>query len=343
MPNFKWQNVRRNSICHLTFVIKFMWFRREHKNRRLGRGRVLDVRLRSEQVRATRTRLATMAVGLPVVTVFGLYLLWRAGEWTLDKFVYENPDFAIQRVEVQTDGIIAPDQLRNWSGVKPGANLIALDLASVKRNLEFWPVIDSVSVERVLPRTLKIRVTERKPVAQVNMPRVNDANGLVISVFQLDATGVVMQPLDPRLCVVPLSQMKAGGLPVITGLNASQLQLGHRVASPQALAALQLISAFSRSPMAGLAALRGLDVSAPGVVVVTTGQGGEITFGLQNLEQQLRRWRVIYDLGRRNNRDIASADLAVTNNVPVRWMEAGAAPVVPPKNSTAAQTRRKNV
>jgi hypothetical protein len=77
-----------------------------------------------------------MAVSVPAVTVFGLYLLWRTGEWALDKFVYENAEFAIQRVDVQTDGVIAPDQLRNWSGVKLGANLIALDLASVKRNLQ---------------------------------------------------------------------------------------------------------------------------------------------------------------------------------------------------------------
>jgi len=320
-----------------------MWFKREQKNRRLSRGHVLDVKLRSEQVRATRTRLAVMAISVPAFTIFGLYLLWRAGEWTLDKFVYENAEFAIQRVDVQTDGVIGSDQLRNWSGVKPGANLIALDLASVKRNLEFWPVIDTVSVERILPRTLKIRVTEREPIAQVNMARINGANGGVFSVFQLDAAGVVMQPLDPRMCVVPLSQVKNGGLPFIAGLNDAQLQLGHRVTLPQAQAALQLVSAFGRSPMAGLVVLRQIDVSGPEVVVVTTGEGGEITFGLQNLEQQLRRWREIYDLGRRNNKAIASADLAVANNVPVRWMEADVAPAVSPKNSTPAPMRRKNV
>ena len=304
---------------------------------------MLDVRLRSEQVRATRTRLAIMAISVPVVTVFGLYLLWRTGEWALDKFVYENAEFAIQRVDVQTDGVIAPDQLRRWSGVKPGANLIALDLASVKRNLEFWPVIDSVSVERVLPRTLKIRVTERKPIAQVNMPRANGPDGVVISVFQLDAAGVVMQPLDPRLSMIPLSQMKDDRLPVITGLNVSQLQPGHCVALPQAQAALQLISAFGHSPMAGLVDLRRVDVSAPGVIVVTTGQGGEITFGLKNLEQQLLRWRAIYDQARRMNKMIKSADLAVSNNIPIYTMEAGAAPVAAPKKSTTAPMRRKNV
>ncbi len=102
-----------------------------------------------------------------------MYLLWRIGEVALNAFVYENADFAIQQIDVQTDGVIAPDQLRRWTGVKPGANLIALDLAAVKRNLELVSAIDSVSVERVLPRTLKIRVTERDPIAQVNVPRAD--------------------------------------------------------------------------------------------------------------------------------------------------------------------------
>lgn len=319
-----------------------MWLKREQKNRRLNR-HVLDVKLRSEQVRATRVRLAIMAVSVPAFTIFGLYLLWRTGDWALDKFVYENAEFSIQRVEVQTDGVVSPEQVRNCSGVKPGANLIALDLASVKRNLEFWPVIDSVSIQRVLPRTLKIRVTERKPIAQVNMPRASGANGVVISIFQLDAAGVVMQPPDPRMWVVPQSQVRNGGLPVIKGLNDSQLQLGHRVTQPQALAALQMISAFRHSPMAGLVDLSSMDVSAPGVVIVTTGQGGEITFGLENLEQQLLRWREIYDLAWSRNKVIVSLDLAVSNNVPVRWMGANAAPVAPPNNPAPATMRRKNV
>jgi cell division septal protein FtsQ len=318
-----------------------MWFKRERKNRRLNRGHLLDVKLRSDQVRATRTRLAAVGFCVLFGTVFGLYLLWRSGEWALDKFVYENFTFAIQNIEVQTDGVIVSDQLRRWSGVKLGANLIALDLASVKRNLELVSTIDSVSIERVLPRTLKIRVTERQPIAQVNVPRADSKNGIAISVVQLDADGFVMQPLDPRLCVIPLSQMNSQ-LPVVTGLNGYQLQPGHRVASPQAQAALQLIGAFAHSPMVGLVDLRRVDVSSPGVVIATTGQGGEITFGLENLEQQLARWRKIYDLGMSKNKMIASLDLAVANNVPVRWAEIVSVPVVP-QNSNPIKSRRKNV
>jgi cell division septal protein FtsQ len=315
-----------------------MWFKRERKNRRHGRGHVLDVKLRSDQVRGARVRLATAACVLIFGTVFGLYLFWRAGEWTLNKFVYENSEFAIEHIDVQTNGKITDDQLRRWSGVRPGQNLIALNLAAVERNLELVSAIQSVSVERVLPRTLKIRVTEREPIAQVDIPRTDSRSGISVSVFELDANGFVIQPLDPRLRVVPLAQAY-GSLPVLTGLNIFQLQTGHHLQMPQAQAALKLISAFSHSSMAGLVQLQRIDVSSPQVVVVITTQGSEITFGLDNLPQQLARWREIYDLGRQTNKTIASADLAVANNVPVHWTQSVSAP----ETLNTQNSRRKNV
>jgi cell division septal protein FtsQ len=322
-----------------------MWFKRgQNKNRRLHRHNVLDVKLRSDQVRASRMRLGLFLFLAVAGPFFGLYLLWRIGEVVLNAFVYENTDFAIQQVDVQTDGVIVPEQLRHWAGIKPGANLIALDLAAVKRNLELVSVIDSVSVERVLPRTLKIRVTERVPIGQVNVPHVDGSKSIAINVFQLDADGMVMQPIDPRLCANPTAQMNFQ-LPVISGMNAFQLQPGRPVELPQVQAALRLIEAFGQSPMAGLVDLRRVDVGAPGVLVATTGQGSAITFGLDNLDQQLRRWREIYDYGKQANKgDIAAADLAVGNNVPVRWMLANAAPANPaPKLLKPVKNRRKNV
>jgi cell division septal protein FtsQ len=255
----------------------------------------------------------------------------------LDIFVYRNADFAVQHIEVQTDGVIAPEQLRRWSGVKIGMNLIGLDLAAVKRNLELVSEIDSVSVERVLPRTLKIRVTEREPLAQVNVPRTDAAGAISLSIFQLDANGVVIMPLNSRarLLTEPAKQ-----LPVIEGMNLLKVWPGRRMESPQVLAALRLITAFEKSPMAGLVDLRRLDVSAPGVVMVTTGQGGQITFALDNLDQQLRRWREIYDFGMREQKSVAALDLAVGNNVPVRWIMTDTAGE---KTDKTSPIRKRNV
>lgn len=321
-----------------------MWFKRKqgNKNRRLHRHHVLDVKLRSDQIRANRLRLARISFVILLGTFVGLYLLWRAGELALNTFVYENPDFAVETIDAQTDGKIAPEQLRRWTGVKIGENLIGLDLAEVKRNLELVPAIDSVSVERVLPRTLKVCVTERVPIAQVNVPRADANGGISVSVYQLDADGVVMQPLDPRVSTVPLAEMNPQ-LPVIAGVNYFQLQPGRRIELPQVQAALQLVTAFDRSPMCGVVDLQRVDVSQPRVIVATTGQGSEVTFSLDNVEQQLRRWQEIYNYGARWQRTIATADLAVENNVPVRWMTASIAPVVTPKTVKPLKIRRRNV
>src|SRR5262245_20072131 len=170
-----------------------MWFKPKERNRRLGRVQVLDVKLRSGKVLAARVRLGSIAFSVAAATILALYLLWQGGEWALNRFVYQNKSFAIRNIDIQTDGIIAVDQLRRWCAVKPGENLMALDLAHVKHNLELAPLIQSASVERILPGTLRIRVAEREPVAQVMIPRPRAGGGIEFAAFQLDAEGYLIQ------------------------------------------------------------------------------------------------------------------------------------------------------
>lgn len=324
----------------------FNFLKRKARNRRLHSGGVLDVKLRSDQVRTTRLRVAALGLGLVFGTFFCLFLLWCAGNWASRKLITENPAFAITEIDAATDGVVAPEQIRRWTGVRMGDNLMALDLANVKRDVELHPIVQSVSVERVLPHTLRVRVTEREPVAQVNLPRLRPGGGLDVAVMHLDADGFVMPPLDPRLRSTPLGQLEEP-LPVLTGLNPSELQ-GKRIESEQGRAALQLVQAFSESAMAALVDIKRVDVSSPEILVATTGQGSEVTFALQNFDQQLLRWRDIHEKGMRYNKAIASLDLAVASNIPARWMEASLQPPAqpsrkapkPPRSST---TRRRNV
>ena len=319
-----------------------MWINRKSKNRRLGRGHVLDVKLRSDQVRASRMRIGALAFGVTFGTAFGLYLLWRTGEWAMNRLVYENQAFAIQQIDVQTDGVISPEQLRRWSNVKPGQNLFALDLARVKRDLELVPQVGFVSVERILPRTLRMRVNEREAVAQVNLPRANGRGDLEVAVFHFDPEGFVMSPLDPRQLTTPIGQTEEP-LPVLMGLGLHELQPGRRLESPPVQAALRLITEFAHSPMAGLVDLKRIDVGSPEVLVVTTRQGGEVTFGLQDLDRQLRRWREIHDQGQRQNKSLATLDLAVMNNIPLRWLQVGVGPINTPKAPKTLRNKKKNV
>ena len=146
-----------------------MWFNSKAKNRRLERAHVLDVKLRSSQVRAARIRVMAVSLCCLALIVGGAYAVWLAGAWSLNRLVYQNKAFAIEEIDVQTDGIIALDQLRRWTGVRSGQNLLALDLARVRRDLELVSLIQSAAVERVLPHTLRVRVIERAPIAQINV------------------------------------------------------------------------------------------------------------------------------------------------------------------------------
>src|SRR5205085_3853697 len=147
-----------------------MWRNRKPKNRRFERDRILDVKLRSSQRRQLRVRRAAILLVTALSIFLGLFGAWQVGEWLVRRFLTENPAFAIHQLDVQTDGVISIEQLRRWAGVRLENNLLALDLARVKRDLELMPAIESVDVERVLPHTLRIRVTEREPIAQFEFP-----------------------------------------------------------------------------------------------------------------------------------------------------------------------------
>jgi cell division septal protein FtsQ len=319
-----------------------MWSNRKAKNRRLGREHVLDVKLRTREVRAARLRLAGTALGISLGTVLGLYLVWRAGDWALDQFVFRNDAFAIRTIDIQTDGSISVERLRKWAGVKTGDNLLALDLARVKRDLELAPTIESAAVERMLPHTLRIRVVERDPIAQVRVPQFVAGGGVKLISYYLDDTGHVITPMENEAPVVNITQTNAT-IPALSGVNVAELRPGHAVTAPKVTAALRLIDEFEHSPMAGLVDLLTVDLSGTDVLQVTTGQGSQITFAMDRTEEQLRRWRLVHDFGIKQGRAIRTLDLSVTNNSPVLWADASTLPPVNPKPAKPSRTRKKNV
>ena len=318
-----------------------MWPKRKRKNRRFERAHILDVKLRSTQRRAVRVRNVSLALGAAMTVLFGLFAIWRGGEWALRALLYENASFAIRQLDAQTDGVIAPEQVRRWAGVKSGENLLALDLARVKRDLELIPNIQSVAVERILPHTLKIRVSEREPMAQFVFPQAKPGGTYERGVYLIDAEGYVMLPLETQQRTTPAPTNDR--LPTLIGVQAGDMRPGRQVESPQVHAALRLIEAFERSPMASLVDFKQIDVTSVNTLQVNTGQSSEITFGLNDFDGQLRRWRTVYDHGQKFGKQVAWIDLSVANNVPARWLEASLVPPPSPKNLKPSRNRKKNV
>ena len=256
----------------------------------------------------------------------------------MNELVFQNVAFNIKDLKIQTDGIIPISQIRAWAGVKEGDNLFTLDLPRIERDLELQPLIQIAFVVRVLPQTLRIRIVEREPIARISgFQRKGPNDDVSPTILYVDEAGYVMQPLES-----PENANTPDPLPVLTGVRASELRPGKRIESAQMQATLRLITAFEKSPMAGLVDVQSVDLSAPPVLQLITRQGNEITFPLDAPERQLRRWRTVHDFARQEGKSIANLDLSVANNVPARWQEAGSSPNLPPKPIKPSRYRKKH-
>jgi hypothetical protein len=173
------------------------------------------------------------------------------------------------------------------------------------------------------------------------VPVQRPGGGLDSKIFQIDENGYVMLPLDPRQRAVPPTQSD-DQLPLILGIR-NELQPGRKLDSLQVQAALKWIDAFESSEMANIVDLKKIDVVSPEVLIVTTGQGSEVTFGINDFEKQLLRWQKIHEECARSNRTIATLNLAVSENTPLRFSDATVAPPSAPKTIKPQRIRRRNV
>lgn len=315
---------------------------RKRKNRKVGREQVLDVKLRSSKLKAARTRMVAIGLGSFFALVFGICFCFWAFDSGIKLLIYENPAFAIKEIDVQTDGVLSPEQLQRWTGVRKGQNLLALDLNTVRRQLELIPLVETVTIDRVPPSALRIRIVERVPLAQIHVPMPGPGGGVELKTFHVDGQGYVMLPPTPAQRSSPAAP-SLESLPVISGVPPADVQPGRRIESQQFHAALRLLLSFERSDMAGLVELKRIDVSAPEILIASAEPGCTVTFGLKDHELQLARWREIYRAARNMGKALVTVDLAVSNNIPVTFTDASLVPMLQKPNPKSPQSRRKHV
>ena len=319
-----------------------LWPKRTLRNRRVERCQILDVKIRSHQARAERLRLASSVMGVILGTGAGLFLLYHFGVWILEEGVLRNEAFAVRVIDIQTDGQVPVAELRRHIEVAPGDNLLVFDLGRVKRDLELEPWIAEVVVERVFPHTVRVRVTEREPIARVYafQPR-RIGKGYDPAILHVDPAGYVMRPRASSALAAPAPDDEY--LPTLAGINTAELVPGQRLESLLAHAALRLIEAFENSPMFGVVELAQVDLTGPDILRVNTRQGTEVTFGVDNFGIQLRRWHSVHQAGLRTGKAVASLDLSITNNLPARWIEASAVPPLHPRTVKPPRLKKKHV
>jgi cell division protein FtsQ len=320
-------------------------FKGKSNARRKEKRAALSVKTRGGEHRARRVRFVASLFGFSLSLFLLVMLGWKGVDFVMREAVYTNPRLAIDRIDIDTDGVLSQEKIREWARVKEGDNLLAVDLARIKRDLELHPLVESASAEKILPRQLRISVTERKPLAIVYLyssgaTRLQSAMDRVY----LDSAGMVIPPLlaNERN---PAADPNPSALPALTGFNPRELRPGAFVDSAQIRAALDLIGQYEKSSVASMIEFRSVDLSSAQTLLARAEPETEITFAPDNFARQLARLQTTLEYARRQNRMLATLDLAVGNYVPARWIEpstnAPAAPsIILPQNST---NRKKHV
>jgi cell division protein FtsQ len=292
------------------------------RNQRLSRPRqrrqqhLLDVKVRSRratQHRIRRTLGVFSRVLLLAVLVAAAYVAAREA---IRRLFFENPDYTLKTIELQTDGSLQRDQVLRAADLHEGENVFKVNLAQVRDLLQQLPQTDEVQVVRKLPGEIDIKIVERKPVAWITSEKEISDPFASDSAFLVDERGVLMK--QKKLLPEYL------GLPVILGCSSEALEPGKVVESPEAKTALELLRLSARSFFQMRFQIREIDVSKGYCLLVTDKNRARVTFGFNDLQTQLRRLEQFLVYCDDTKQELGTVNLLVQRNIPVTFADAPA-------------------
>jgi cell division septal protein FtsQ len=112
--------------------------------------------------------------------------------------------FSLKSIEVTSAKHLTRDEILGLAGIEPGKDLLRRNLKRMGEHLLQNPWVETVQINRYFPDTVSIAVTEREPVAIVNM-------GFI---YYLDKKGNVFKVLN---------QGDKLDFPVVTGFSEEEL------------------------------------------------------------------------------------------------------------------------
>jgi cell division protein FtsQ len=274
---------------------------------------LLDVKVRSRRATQHRVRRA-MGVLSRIILVAALLGAGYAGaRAAVKRLFFENADFQLKTIELQTDGSLQREQVLKAADLHEGENIFNVNLARVHDRIQQLPQTDEVQVVRKLPGEIDIRVVERKPVAWITSDKEISDPFASDGAFLVDARGVLMK--QKKLLPEYL------GLPLIVGCSSESLEAGKVVESPEAKTALELLRLSARSFLQMRFQIREIDVSKGYCLLVTDKNHARVTFGFNDLQTQLRRLEQFLVYCDDSKQELGNVNLLVQRNIPVTFAE----------------------
>jgi cell division septal protein FtsQ len=287
------------------------------RNQRVSNGRqrrqqhLLDVKVRSSIASQHRNRRILVFVSkLLLLAALGLGV-YAGGRFLARRFFFDNPDYRLSMIDIQTDGTLQREQILRTAGLREGENVFRINLSDVHDRLQQLPQVDEVEIVRKLPSEIDIRLIERRPIAWITSEKEITDPFSSETAFLVDARGVLMK--EKKLLPEYL------GLPLISGCASESLEAGKVVESYEAKAALELLRMSTRSFMQTRFQIREIDLSKGYCLSVTDKNRTRVAFGFDNLETQLQRLEQFLIYADDSKQELATVNLLVQRNIPVTF------------------------
>jgi POTRA domain, FtsQ-type len=290
--------------------------RRVSNIRKRRQQHLLDVKVRSRRVTQHRIRKALVffsKLALVAMLCGGGYVGAREAA---RRFFFDNPDYQLKIIELQTDGTLQREQILKTADLHEGENILRVNLARVHDQIQQLPQVDEVQVVRKLPSEIDIQVVERKPVAWLTKEKEISDPFVSGAAFLVDARGVLMK--EKKLLPEYL------GLPLILGCPSESLEPGEIVESPEAKTALELLRLSTNSFMQTRFQIREIDISKSYCLLVTDKNHSRVTFGLNDLEEQLQRLEQFLVYCDNTKQELETLNLLVQRNIPATFTKPAA-------------------
>jgi len=272
---------------------------------------LLDVKVRSRSATQHRNRRVVVwlsKIALVIALGVGSYFGVREGA---RRFFFENPDYQLKAINVQTDGTLQREQILSVAKLHEGQNVFRVNLAKVHDRLQDLPQVDDVQVVRKLPSEVDIKIVERKPIAWISREKDVPDPFASDAAFLVDARGVLMK--EKKLLPEYL------GLPLISGCTNEALEPGATVESIEANAALELLRLSAGSFMQTRFQIRQIDVSKGYCLSVTDKNHARVSFGFDQLDVQLKRLEQFLVYCDDSKQELGTVNLLVQRNIPVTF------------------------
>jgi cell division protein FtsQ len=235
-------------------------------------------------------------IGVLVLIAISICLVFGANAW--------KSSLVIKQIKIEGNRIVGTNEIVQLTQLQVGALLYKADLTAIQRNVMSHYYIKDAVIERNLPNSIHIKITERIPIAMINRGET----------LYLDANGVVL----PRSVSRQLFD-----LPIISGLSSSEsAALGSTISQSDVLESLQLLSAIKILNRPMYHNISEVQLRNGGDIVLYSAEGSvPIIFGRGEIPSKLVRFETFWnDIVRvRGPQNLQFIDLRYEDQIVARW------------------------